>query len=388
MTPTQLLTAAELDTGQLRRLAQLEDEAGILTITVGHDPSRPEESRAAEAAVRSGLAEWRKRDDRDFVDRLNARVEELDDELEALVDPATHGRGRVLITSLAEGADVHVVRLQQPLDPHVVIARHAWLRPLIAFWARMQPVRVIGVHHGGVRVFDWTLGHVTHQWDREVEFGDQHLADVKSGPSSPESPQRGSVNRERFEDRLDANRERMLRQSVADAVETGRDAGWTRFLVTGPNKLHGPVLKAIDTDHVEVWTDDHDITGMDEEGVRELVQRHADLAFGDRERHLVDRIENEVGAGAKGVVGMAGVLSALNEGRVETLVVATREQPAGYLLPDGRLTLHEHEDGSEPEPFLLDRVMATALLTDADVVPIGEEHGPRLEEGVGAILRW
>lgn len=385
MTPTQM-TAAELDRDRLRDLGQLEHEDGVLTVMVGHDPSRPEESRAAEAALRSGLAEWRRSDDEEFVAKLNRRIEELDDDLEDLVDPSSPGRGRVLVTTLEPGADVHVLRLQEPLDHQVVVARHAWLRPLLSFAARMKPVRVIGLHRGGVRVHDWRLGQLTHRWDREVEFGDRHLADVKSGPSNVPH-QRGYVNKERFEDRLDANRARMLRASVTEAVDAARQAGIDRFLLSGSPRLRQDVLGELDTDHLDIWTDDHDLAQADEEEVRRLVVRHADEAFVRRSEELVEAINDAVGSGLNGVTDLAGVLGALNEGRVQTLVVATNESPDGYLLPDGRLSLHRQ--GGEPEPFLLDRAMAAALMTDAEVVPVDESYAHRLgSEGIGALLRW
>ncbi len=386
---SQQLTAEELDRDRLRELAELADEAGVLTITVGHDPSRPDESRTAELSVKSGLRDAVANCEGELRERLEARIEELEGELEQLVDPTSFGRGRVLVTSLREGAEVRVARLQTPLAHKVVVAEHAWIRPLAKAWAQHRPVRVLLVDTDGLDVLDWSLGRVVERWDREVSFGDAQMADVKSGPAKS-AHQRGLVNRERFEDRLDANRERILRDAVDNAVKGAKERDIERLLVFGQPKVRDFVAPALEGSGLDVWVDDRDLGNSSDDVVATAVEEHVLEAYVRESEALVEEVLDRTAAGGQAVTGLAGVVAALNEGRVDTLVVSTEADVRGYVTDDGLLSVNPGPEAERhPEPFLVDRTVARALLTDARIVPIPDEQAARLgDEGIGALLRW
>lgn len=389
MSPSQLLTAAELDRDQLRRLAGISDEAGVLTIVVGHDPSRPEESRAAELAVKGGLRDAIASCEGELRERLTARVEQIAVDVEALVDPTSFGRGRILVTPLVEDAPIDVVRVQAPVDHRVVVAEHAWIRPLASLWARHRPVRVLMVDQGGLRVLDWAMGQVQDRWEREVSFGDAQLADVKKGPSAT-AHMRGSVNREAFSARLDENRSRILRDALSEAIGQARERGIERVLVMGSPKVRDLVSGALQGTDVTIWTDDRDLSQSPDDAVLEAVEQHVLEGYVRESEDLIRAVLDTEAAGGPAVRGLAAVVNALNQGRVDTLVVSTDADVRGYVTDDGLLAVNPGpERDRDPEPYLVDRTVATALLTDARVVTVPDEQAAQLgDEGIGALLRW
>lgn len=389
VSPSHTLTANDLDRDELRRLASIEHDAGVLTIVVGHDPSRPDEGRTAELAVRSGLRKALQACEGDLRERLEDRIEEVHREIDALVDPTSFGRGRLLVTTLEPGAPIDVVRVQSPMEHEVVVARHSFIRPLARVWSAGRPIRVMLVGQDGVRVMDWSMGQLEEKWTREVSFGDAQLADVKKGPGGT-THMRGSVNREAFDSRLDANRSRVLRGAVREAIDEAAERGVDRALVIGPAKVRDLLTGELDGAPLTTWTDDRDLWNADDDDVLAVVERHATEGHVRESEALLHAILDTEAAGGPATIGLAGVISALNQGRVDTLVVSTGTDVRGFVTEDGLLAVNPGPDHvNEPEPHLVDRTVASTLATDGRVVPIPDEQAARLgEDGVGALLRW
>jgi peptide subunit release factor 1 (eRF1) len=113
------------------------------------------------------------------------------------------------------------------------------------------------------------------------------------------------------------------------------------------------------------------------------------------ERGVIDQLASGVGAGGRGVQGVAETLQVLNERRVGALLLAPdfdrpgRRCPSCGMLLDGTAGRCP-ADGSQAEEVehLREAVVQAAIIQDAQVVVLRHhpEEAPR--EGIGAVLRF
>ena len=111
------------------------------------------------------------------------------------------------------------------------------------------------------------------------------------------------------------------------------------------------------------------------------------------EREALDRLVEGVGRGGRGAAGLAAVLQALNEQRVETLLVAD-----GYRSPGGREPEHRHAARGRPRAGRRgaralrehrragDREGDRAVCAKVIKVRYHDDLGPL--GGIGAVLRY
>jgi peptide subunit release factor 1 (eRF1) len=120
----------------------------------------------------------------------------------------------------------------------------------------------------------------------------------------------------------------------------------------------------------------------------ERIEEHAR----GRERGALDRLAEAVGRGDRGAAGIADVLAALNQGRVETLLVSPGLSAPGLCDPSSGL-LYATRDDTVPGPLepvddVVEKAIEKALEQSAEVIGVRhyEDLGPL--GGVGAVLRY
>jgi peptide subunit release factor 1 (eRF1) len=113
------------------------------------------------------------------------------------------------------------------------------------------------------------------------------------------------------------------------------------------------------------------------------------------ERAALDRLQQGVGAGGRGVSGLDDVLGVLNERRVETLLIEERFQMPGTACPQCSSLFSENvttcpADDTPTRHFddIVEEAVELAVSQSADVI-IARHHDD-LEElgGIGAVLRF
>ena len=111
-----------------------------------------------------------------------------------------------------------------------------------------------------------------------------------------------------------------------------------------------------------------------------------------REREALDRLAEGVGRGARGVGGLAAVLAALNEARVETLLIAggfaaracaTRRRRCSTPRDDG-----PGDRELEPLPDVVEPAIEKAIEQSAEVLRITHHDDLGPLGGIGAVLRY
>jgi stalled ribosome rescue protein Dom34 len=110
------------------------------------------------------------------------------------------------------------------------------------------------------------------------------------------------------------------------------------------------------------------------------------------EREALDRLTEGVGRGGRGAAGLSSVLQALNEARVETLLVADGfRSPGGRDSATGMLHAGDHgPDGQALEQVenIVEPAIEKAVEQSAKVIKVRHHDDLGPLGGIGAVLRY
>lgn len=388
------------DRDSLLGLARLRDELGVLSVYV----TAPADERSApqpawEIRMRNGLRDLverlREAGPRERLMALTARLEGLEDDLAWLADPASPGLGRALFAPLGGGEAVRV-SLQAPLGDAVVLEPDAFVRPLVEAAERAAPAGVVAVSRDGVRALDLRDGgaHEVAHLSFDEATGDWREMRGPAG-ANPALAQQSVSQRDRFERRLDEARHRFLASAAPRVAELVDRHGWARVVLAGDPRLTGPLAEELSAT-ARMIEDDRALASLPPAEVAEIA---VPLIEADRlaaERELAERALAAAAAGERGAAGLAEVLGALAEGRVEHLLIEAGRAWSGVRAADGRLAPEggrppgAAEDELLPEPHLGERMIEAALASGARVTALEGEAAALLADadGVAALLRW
>ena len=108
------------------------------------------------------------------------------------------------------------------------------------------------------------------------------------------------------------------------------------------------------------------------------------------EREALDRLTQGVGSGGRGVAGLQSTLDALNDNRVEILMLAPGYSAPGFRdRGSGILAAENSADASaEPVQDVVEPAIEKAIEQSAEVMVVRhhEDLGPL--GGIGAVLRF
>lgn len=391
-----------LDDKTILSLLDMRDDVGVLSFYVGISPedmANPQPPWQIE--IRNGVRDLRqtvrKERPHDAWKAIHTRLDKLESEISELVDSKAPGRGRAMFATVAGGETRHVA-VQVPFKHRVLIDRRAFVRPLVAAQDEGRPAGIVVLHRGGIRMLEWRLDEVEELARTEFDLSAAETAREMKGPAAdnPAMSQQSVTHKERFEQRLDENRLRVLRAAAGEMAATVRQRGWDRVVIAGVAKMRQAFLDAAQVgDATTVLEDDHLWES-------EPAARIADAAWPilrsvhrERERALVGAARDRTLGGGAGALGLADTLSALNEGRVEHLLFSSDLSVAGFRAADGLLYAERGQaetsgDGVVDEPLLVERMIERALSTDAAITPVDGEVADLLDAqgGVAALLRW
>jgi peptide subunit release factor 1 (eRF1) len=113
----------------------------------------------------------------------------------------------------------------------------------------------------------------------------------------------------------------------------------------------------------------------------------------DRERRCLDRVQSGLGRGEGAVAGLADTLEALNEQRVEILLVQEGFRAEGYVSP--RADFVSAEPGQSPtgedlakRDDVIESAMERALEQSAEVVAVRHHQDLQAHGSIAAVLRF
>jgi histone H3/H4 len=371
----------------LARVAALDDPVGVLSILVDAEPPQPHETHTTWGeAVRHELAR--------AGDAAARRLAALGDELDALLDPRSRGRGRALFVPLSGGEHVHA-ELALPLVTAVTIGPRPHVRPLAAALDAGRPAGFACVGRSGVRVVAWSLGQADDVAWHAFAASTAEWRDLR-GPSQTNPTLSGeSVSqRDLFDRRLAAHRDRFDADVADDLALVASERGWTDVVVAGDPRLAEPFASRLGPalgSAVQVLADDSRLTRrMSAHRVAAALYPRVASSRELAALQLARDASDAAGTGGRGAVGFADVAAALADGRAACLVVDPTIGVAGGAGPDGRLVSVDEADVPVTEPDLVDALVVMAVSTGVPVLTAaGEAAGALARLGhAAAVLRW
>ena len=373
------LTASDLVSAALRDLIRDEDPLGVVSIYV--DMPADGADRRAEIVLKNQLADLERRVEGEGSLRrgeaLRSAIERVMPTIERLLDPATSGRGGAAFSPLST-SEVTFLTAPMPLPSRVVLDSRPFIQPLVELLDEGRPAGVVLVSAHAAELLDWRFGDLRPLARVTREFADD--GGERSGPVVDERSHREREQQMRW-----------MEQVAAEVLHLADEQDWGRIVISGDERLTGPLVDALPTRL-------RDVALLDP---RHLQSDRPALAMDIAERLRQDRagrnvdLSRRVRAAAlgaqRGALGLSEVVAALNEGRVEHVIYDSARRYTGGIGPDGSLFADGERIGlGTEEPRLLERIVERALDTGARVTPLDGSAAGRLADadGIAALLRW
>jgi peptide chain release factor subunit 1 len=285
----------------------------------------------------------------------------------------------VAVYACAPADLLEVVSLRTPVESRVVVERTPFVEPLVAQgdgerWA------VLLANRRSARVFQGH-GRDVEETDRiEDEVHRQH----DQGGWSQLNYQR-SVEKDVYDHMA----------HVADVLfGIYKQHGLDHLLIGGPEELLGDVER-----HLHRYLRERivgrlhlDVENSGIEDVRSAVAGELERHETQREREALDRLAEGVGRGTRGAGGLADVLAALDEGRVECLLVADGFSAAGLRDRETGM-LYAEENAPRDRPLervedVVEPAIEKAIEQSARVLRVSRHDDLGPLGGIGAVLRY
>jgi peptide chain release factor subunit 1 len=374
-----------LTRGRLRRLADVHPDRGrVLSVFMNLDPSELPTPAARSSAVTSVLTEAARRVDQEDglePDERRALRTDLDRVREVLTgDVASNGTRAIAVFACQPADLLEVVALRHPLESRVVLDDTPYVEPL--------------VHAGAAE--RWCVLLANRRVARLFVGGGDELEETdRIEDDVHRRHDQGGWSQANYQRSIDKEVEDHLAHTAEVAFELYKRRGFDRMLVGAPDelvaeleaKLH-PYLRERLSGRISC---DVEHSGLD--AVRRCAGERIEEHARDRERVQLDRLAQGVGSGDRGAAGLAAVLAAVNEARVEVLLVARGLSAAGVCDPATGLLYARVEDvpdGATATPVvdIVEKAIEKAIEQSADVMGIRHHDDLGPLGGIGAILRY
>jgi len=344
---------------RLRRLAELAPERGrVLSVYLNLDPSEFATPSARASAITSVMNDAHHKveetnGDLAHDDRMALRAD-LDAVREVLQQPNIADEGARAVAVFACGPTdlLETVRVTRPLESRVVIDATPFIQPLTqalagGLWCVLLANRRIA------RIFTGTSQQLDETDRVEDNVHSQH--------------RQGGWSQPRYQRSVEEDVRDHLAHTAAVVFDLFKREGFEQLLIGAPDetvgdlerKLH-PYLKERLAGQVRVGVEDASVDEVRAEAARGIEEHER-----RRERELLDRLEQGLGAGGRAAAGADDVLGCLEEARVDTLLLAEDFRASGVA----------------------ERATEKALESSAEVVVI-RHHDLGKHEGIAALLRY
>jgi peptide chain release factor subunit 1 len=344
--------------GRLRRLAELRPQRGmVLSVFFNLDPSEFATPAARATELNSVVTDAaRKIEDADGLGHeervaLRADVERVREVLRGpgLASDGTHG---LAVFACGPAGVLEVIRLPHPIESRAVVDQHASVEPLVRSDSSERWC-VLLVNRKTARIFMGTAAGL-----EEIDHieGDTHRQHDQGGWSQ-----------KRFQRGIEQEKLNHLGHALDTLFARFKRRPFDHLVVGAPEelvaeveeKLH-PYLRARLAGRLGV--DVENSTPADvSSAAAEVVERHVATV----EREALDRMQQGIGRGDRGVSHPEPVMEALEQARVEILLLA--------------------EDFDAPE---LDEAVEKAITQSAQVLVIRHHDDLVMHGGIGAVLRF
>jgi peptide chain release factor subunit 1 len=370
---------------RLRRLADVKPERGrVLSVFLNLDPTEfatpPARSTAitsviTEAAHRVEQADGLEHEEREA---LKADVDRVREALMAS-DIAQNGTRAVAVYACQEADLLEVVRLNRPVDFAVVLDRSPYIEPLVA-QAGEEAWCVLLVNRRNARFFIGDGGGLEETDRIEDDVHSQH--------------DQGGWSQARYQRGIEKEKDDHLVHVADVAFRRYKEGRFERLLVSAPDELVNEVEQKLHPYLREriVGRLHLDVENSSIEDVRAAAGQAIEDWSRRCEREALDRLAEGVGRGGRGAAGLSSVLQALNEQRVEILLVGDGFRSEGGRDPStGMLYAGDHgPDGQQLERCanVVEPAIEKAIEQSSKVIKVRHHDDLGPLGGIGAVLRY
>jgi peptide chain release factor subunit 1 len=380
----------ELRETRLRELARIRpDDARVLSVFINLDPSEfaAPPARATEISSVIDDAARRIRDadglSHNAKKALEEDVKRADSFLRDFSPKGAHG----LALFACGPADLfEAIRLPRPIETRAVIGDTPFVEPL---------VHSVAAHDS------WLVVLVNRQIGRILRGDGEHLEELEPVEDEVHGQHsQGGWSQARYQRSVDEDVQDHLKK-VADAVFLHfKRQPFQHVLLGGPaetladfeGKLHPYVTEKL-AGRIDV-----DVENTPPDGVRDAARPKIEELGRKAEREALDLVREGVSKGSRGAAGLDAVLAALNERRVEKLLLDPAFSASGCSCPQCGSVYSDNggkcpADGTELDcrDDVIENAVHLALEQSAGVLVVrDEEHGNELRShgGIAAVLRF
>jgi peptide subunit release factor 1 (eRF1) len=378
--------AAEIVTrGRLRRLAEVRPPNGhVLSLFMNLDPTELPTPPARATAVTSLLTEAAHRVEQTPADHDERQAMKADlARLESVLrdgDLAADGTRGVALYACTPADLLEVIRLPHPVRSQAVVGRSPFVEPLVRE-ADREIWCVLLANRRAARIFSGVAERLEETDRLEDDVHRQH--------------DQGGWSQKRYQRSVEKEKDDHVARTVDVLFAAYKAQPFDHLLIGAPSELVAtyeqrlhPYLRercagrlSLDVEHAGI----------------EEVRRHATGAADEwtrgAEREALDRLEEAVGRGDRGAARLEPVLDALNQARVELLLVQPGLQAPGFRDPDTDLLFATGGEGPsgrplEPVEDVVEAALAKAIEQSADVLAVRHHDDLGPLGGIGAVLRF
>ena len=352
------MAANTITRGHLRRLAELRPERGrVLSVFFNLDPSEFATPAARSTEVNSVVtAAARKVEEIDGLDHeerlaLRSDVERVREVLRGS-DVASNGTHGLAVFACGFADLLEVVRLPHPIESRVLVDDHPCVEPLVRSGSAERWCALL-VNRRTARIFQGTADG--------LEETDRITDDVH------QQHDQGGWSQANYERSVEQEKLNHLIHATATLFARFKQRPFDHLLVGAPQELVGeaeqrlhPYLRARLAGRLGVDVENSS-AGEVQAAAAEVVDRHVAAV----EREALDRMQQGIGRGDRGVARLEPVLEALRQQRVEILLLA-----------------------EDFDAEALDDTLELAIKQSAQVIVVRHHDDLALHGGIGAVLRF
>jgi peptide subunit release factor 1 (eRF1) len=371
-----------------RRLVEQQSSHPVLSQYLALDPERFATAPARASQIASLLDEAARaieRDDaleHDDLVSLREDVERVRRYLLSREPPYKGSRGLAVFSS--SGDDLfEVVQISRPVEGRVEIGRTPYVEPLMA--------------SGGER--RWCVVLVTRREARVLTGPPDRLTErERIGDNVHAQHEKGGWSQANYERSVEQEVDTHLRRVAEQVHRRWQRERFDCLALGGPQEVVARFQSVLPDDLTRSLTKHRiqvDVSVASDEQVRAAAVELVDEVERERERAALDRLAAGLGSGGRAAGGPQATLDALNERRVEVLLLEQGIERAGGRCPAcGLLSLETGgpcpADGTQLEEVdhLREAVVEAALTQDAEVVVVRRYPDLGPQQGMAALLRF
>jgi hypothetical protein len=384
------LAAADLDPASLLALLDNADPIGVLSIFVDAGA----EARGTAIDIHNRLSQLERsvatEGPPERAAALSGTLARFDGRIERLCDPSASGRGRAMFAPLSSDAPIRF-STQLRLPSRVVLDDRPFVHPLLESLEQGRPAGVILVSRDVAEVLEWRHGELLNM--ARIVFDAVGLRE-RPGPLATRAARHQQTTHVR-QRRSHEQRRRFVDRVASEVTELATSRGWERAVVSGDDRLTGPLVRALpDPLRENAIHDPRHLIEIESRSLNVIVQQLLVRQHAEWDLRLTERILDAAMAAGRAVLGLSDVLAALNDARVMHLVYDPEIRYAGAIADEGQL-LRPPETrpqtlGVVEEPRLTERIVERCLQTGARITPVSGAAAAMLADtgGIAARLRW